>query len=79
MAYAAIEPFGTALEDQRTGMICACILNAVLMANYDPKKEKPKWFEPDDFIPNYFAEEKGKKHQTIDEMKKIMQAIAGKR
>lgn len=77
IAYAQLEPFGTGIEDQRTGIICACVMNAVLMANHDPKKGKPKWYKPEDFIPDYLSEPVEKKRQKVDDMKAIMQTIAG--
>jgi len=80
MAYFELEPFGTGIEDQRMALICATVLNGVLMANSDPKK-KVKWFKPEDFVPDYFNEkqEEEKKPQTIEEQLQVLKAIAGVR
>jgi hypothetical protein len=78
IAYASIEPFGTGIDDQRMGMICSSIMNAMLMVHSDPKK-KPKWYVPSDFIPDYLGEEEivEDKKQTVDDMKQVLKAIAG--
>lgn len=80
MAYSQLEPFGTDIEDQRMGMICASVLNAVLMV-HSPKKGNIKWYQPADFIPEYGKEVKEPeiKKQTVDQMKDVLKAIAGVR
>lgn len=80
IAYAGLEPFGTVVEDQRMGMVCASIMNSIIMAHHDPKKGTPKWYKPEDFIVDYLAEEQQqekKPKQTIEDMKRVMQEIAG--
>ena len=76
MVYYELEPFGTGIEDARMAMICTSVMNAMLMAHADPKKN-PKWYQPEDFLPDYFGEKEEPKKQTVEEMKDILKAIAG--
>lgn len=78
IAYAELEPFGTGIEDQRMGMICSTIMNAFISV-YSQSKN-PKWYAPNDFIPEYGKEQEviEKKQQSVEEMKDVLMAIAGK-
>jgi hypothetical protein len=63
-AFFKLEPFGTEMDNLRTGMICSTIMNAVTAIFHDSKKGKPHRYVPSDFFPD--GEEK--KPQTAEEM-----------
>lgn len=48
MAYYRLEPWGTQVEDLRTGIVSATVANA----NRDPKKQR-KPYSPKDFMPQW--------------------------
>ena len=63
MAFYKLEPWGTEIEDYRTGVIASTIANA----NRDSKR-KSKPFQPKDFMPQGKVEE-----QSWEEQEKILQ------
>lgn len=76
MVYAELEPFGTAQEDVRAGMIAATIANFFTWA-FSKKKRKKPW-TPADFIPDYLAEKKPETEpkQTLEKMRSVLHEIA---
>ena len=65
MQFYAIDPFGTQRDDLQAGIVAATIANA--------NSSKGKAFQPIDFMP--YAD--GKKEQTSDDMKALLNSIAG--
>ena len=56
MAFARIEPIGQAREDYRLAYLMAFLAN-VLTARSRKNKEKPRVFEPQDFLPKFWEAE----------------------
>lgn len=69
MAFFSLEPWGTEVEDWRTGLIAATIANA----NRDPKKRR-RPYEPQDFMP--CRDRQPVKEQTWEEQARILEAWA---
>ena len=78
MVYAELEPFGTAQEDLRAGMVAATVANFFTWAFGKKKRHKP--WTPQDFVPDYLAaKDSGKKKpQTLEDMKSVLHEIAGR-
>ncbi|MGB9780618.1 phage tail assembly protein T [Caldanaerobacter sp.] len=66
MVYYTLEPWGTEVEDLRTGIVASTIANV----NRDPKKQK-KPFAPKDFMPIW--DKPKQQEQTVEEQKKIIE------
>ncbi len=64
MAYYGLEPFGQEREALHAGIIAATVANA--------NAAKGKTYQPSDFMPDF--ERKG---QTADDMRAILNAMAG--
>tara|TARA_R110002020_G_scaffold273792_1_gene488962 strand:+ start:8252 stop:8506 length:255 start_codon:yes stop_codon:yes gene_type:complete len=65
IAYYGIEPFGQEREALHSGIIAATIANA-------HSSSKCKTYQPADFMPDFEAKE-----QSIDDMKAILNQMAG--
>ena len=63
-AFFRLEPFGTDMENHRTGVVASVVANA----NRNPKK-KPEAYKPSDFFP------KKKKRMTAKEIKTTMKGF----
>ena len=55
-AYSALEPAGEERADLRAGIIASAIVNALIAANSDPRKGRPRFTKPVDFMPPFGAE-----------------------
>ena len=53
MAFANIEPIGENREDHRLAYLLAFLAN-IISVRSSKKKEKPRVFEPKDFLPNFW-------------------------
>jgi len=65
MAYYGLEPFGQEREALHAGIIAATVANA-------NASSKSKTFQPSDFMPDF-----ERKEQTADDMRAILNAMAG--
>lgn len=71
MAYFSLEPWGTEVEDWRSGLVASTIANV----NRDPKKQR-KAFKPSDFMPQRLTEIK--EEQSWEDQAKILEMWFGK-
>ena len=80
-AYDKLDPIGQEREDLRFATLWARILN-LTMAVLTPKGKQYDPVSPGDFMPEWYdggsPEQAEPKEQTVDQMKKIFYALAGK-
>jgi hypothetical protein len=71
-AFDSLEPIGKWRDDYRTALLCTLISNM-----FSDKKSNPAKLT--DFLLQWDKPKKNKKHQTVEEMKKILELAFGKK